>query len=88
MFIQLAIDLDILQQGVKQWGLNSAAWSSNAHRITLALPFSNANYLVVPSGSYDGASEFTGRSQYVTTQNSSSFTLSCGGYTRWIATGT
>lgn len=36
MFIQLAIDLDILQQGVKQWGL-----IPESHTVNFPVPFKN-----------------------------------------------
>lgn len=53
----------------------------------LAIPFTKSNYLALPSGSYNGASEYTGKSQYVTAQTVSQFTLAGGGFTRWVAFG-
>lgn len=71
----------------KQWGLKNDVFSLNAHTMILAIPFTNSNYLVLPSGSYNGASEYTGKSQYVTAQTVSQFTLASGGFTRWVAFG-
>lgn len=47
MFIQLAIDLDILQQGVKQWGTFSYSIGVSTKTITLPLVYSQANYAIV-----------------------------------------
>lgn len=71
----------------KQWGLKNDEFSLNAHTMILAIPFTKSNYLALPSGSYNGASEYTGKSQYVTAQTVSQFTLAGGGFTRWVAFG-
>lgn len=53
MFIQLAIDLDILQQGVKQWGLASVDAARGYY--TFTLPITGVTVLVAASLAYDAA---------------------------------
>lgn len=51
MFIQLAIDLDILQQGVKQWGFYDK--HDNANTINFPISFPNQCWTVICSSQYD-----------------------------------
>lgn len=51
MFIQLAIDLDILQQGVKQWGFYDKY--DNAGTFNFPISFSNQCWTVICSSQYN-----------------------------------
>lgn len=62
MFIQLAIDLDILQQGVKQWRtLPSADYVYTSNTITYPIAFTNAVWVIVatPNGDYSEESVYS-----------------------------
>lgn len=67
MFIQLAIDLDILQQGVKQWGKGDAAQNGN---VTLSWPLTFKKVLVPIASKTEnnGYCRFVGVKTVTTTQ--------------------
>lgn len=56
MFIQLAIDLDILQQGVKQWGYKG--WTDGSYSITFPIAFPSECYVVVDSAAATSDTNF------------------------------
>lgn len=85
MFIQLAIDLDILQQGVKQWGKITTTEAGNNAQ-TYPVSYSSAAYATVVTLASHNASAWA--DAYMTYSSKSQFKYYCGAGTwRYISVG-